>query len=272
MIAACDEKIFYAKMSSTALFTPDYSHLTGFLSHLTSDELKDILNNEEKCESMIKDLKQIKDIEAEREMLVASNKSISEYNLSKKSILEEQQAQVKETYQLAMDLKDSLYEKKAILEKSKSTQSNETLLALLQASTAEAEEEAEATIEAFLREDLSVDNFISTYIGQRTLAHLRRIKAEKMAGLLRDQGTSLAQTPPIRPQRLRKPPPIPTTNQPYYPAPAFPANQPYRPPVHPLTNYFNQPRPQNQPFAYAYPPTAYPQYPAAQNVYYPNYK
>lgn len=45
-------------------------------------------------------------------MLLTSNKSISEYNLSKQPILEEQRKQVEETRKIAIELKDSLLEKK----------------------------------------------------------------------------------------------------------------------------------------------------------------
>ncbi|GBO00254.1 hypothetical protein AVEN_145246-1 [Araneus ventricosus] len=94
------------------MFTPDYSHLTGLLQHLNDDELKELLNSEEKLKAIVSDLKQVHDIEAEREMLFAGNKSISEYNLSKKPIIEDYKRQLDETRNIAIELKDSLLEKK----------------------------------------------------------------------------------------------------------------------------------------------------------------
>ncbi|XP_035205363.1 vacuolar protein sorting-associated protein 37C-like [Stegodyphus dumicola] len=129
--------------STTSLFTPDYSHLTGLLKHLNADELKDILNNDEKSESMVHDLKQVKDIEAEKEMLLASNRSISEYNMSKKPIIEEHRNQLEETHKIALELRDSLLEKKKKIESCKQATSKETLLALLQTATLESDEKAE---------------------------------------------------------------------------------------------------------------------------------
>lgn len=41
------------------LFTPDYSHLTGLLKHLNTEELQSILNNDDKTNEIISDLKQV---------------------------------------------------------------------------------------------------------------------------------------------------------------------------------------------------------------------
>lgn len=43
-----------------SLFTPDYSHLTGLVQHLNSEELKSILNSEDKANELISDLKQVR--------------------------------------------------------------------------------------------------------------------------------------------------------------------------------------------------------------------
>ncbi|CAL1293494.1 unnamed protein product [Larinioides sclopetarius] len=196
---------------NSSLFSPDYSHLTGLLQHLNDDELKELLNNEEKMKALVSDLKQVHDIEAEREMLFASNKSISEYNLSKKPIIEDHKKQLDETRKIAIELKDSLLEKKKKIESYQENTSKETVLALLQAATLEKEEEAEAAVRTFLNNELSADDFLLKYLEVRKMAHLRRTKAEKMANLLQENGSRIP-TPPVRSQKLRKPPPPPTTN------------------------------------------------------------
>lgn len=231
-------KVHHKNMNST-LFTPDYSHLTGLLQHLNDDELKELLNNEGKIKALISDLKQVHDIEAEREMLFASNKSISEYNLSKQPILEEYRRQLRETQKIAIEIKDSLLEKKRKIESGQQNTSKETVLALLQAATSEKEEEAEAAVNAFLESEISVEEFLLKYLEMRKMAHLRRTKAEKMANLLQENGSNIP-TPPVRSQKLRKPPPPPTTATPY--RPPFPNAQsnvtvpirqaPQFPPIH----------------------------------------
>lgn len=38
---------------------PDYNPATGMLHHMTTDELKKLLNDDDRLESMIKDLQQV---------------------------------------------------------------------------------------------------------------------------------------------------------------------------------------------------------------------
>ena len=79
---------------------PDYPAALSSLQGMTSDQLKEILNrftsklnnldrikntgyfSEDKFEDFIKELPQMKALYGEKEMLLASNKSLAEYNLS----------------------------------------------------------------------------------------------------------------------------------------------------------------------------------------------
>lgn len=45
---------------SSMLYSPDYSHLTGLLKHLNDEELTELLNSDEKLNTIIYDLKQVK--------------------------------------------------------------------------------------------------------------------------------------------------------------------------------------------------------------------
>ncbi|KAG8195806.1 hypothetical protein JTE90_004809 [Oedothorax gibbosus] len=246
------------RIMSSSLFSPDYSHLTGLLEHLNDEELTELLNSDEKLNTIINDLKQVQDIESEREMLLASNKSISEYNLSKQPILEEHRKQVEETRKIAFELKDSLLEKKKKIESSQLSTSNETLLALLQAATSEKESEAEATVDMFLQNEISVDDFLPKYLEMRKVSHLRRIKAEKLTNILQENGSRVT-SPPTKPSRLRKPPAPPTSNSGGLP---YPTANPIPP-----SNAQNPSRPAPPPPVY----NVYPAYPGGYNPYQPGY-
>lgn len=219
---------------NSSLYTPDFSHLTGLLKHLNDDELKELLHNDEKLKTLINDVKQVRDVESEREMLLTSNKSISEYNLSKRPILEEQRKQVEETRNIALELKDSLLEKKRKLEANQQSTSKETILALLQAATSEKEEEAEAAVDTFLENELSVEDFLPKYLELRKVAHLRRIKAEKLTNILQENGSrNIAPPPRPKPRKPPTPPIIPNSQarmENNMPQPVRPAPGP--PPVH----------------------------------------
>lgn len=235
------------------IFTPDYTHLTGLLKHLNAEELTAILNNDEKANEIIGDLKQVKDIECEREMLLASNRSISEYNLSQKSVLEGTREDLETTYKRAVELKENLLSAKQNIESKANAQSNDTLLALLQAATSEIEEEAEATVDAFLKNGLSVEDFLEKYLELRKLAHMRRIKSEKLTTII--QGGGNTAITPDKPARHRKPPPPPVPNPPAHP---FPNYMPYPNPSHtnqniPIVPTRQAPRPPPAPPSQNYP-------------------
>uniref|UniRef100_A0A2L2YMB3 Vacuolar protein sorting-associated protein 37C n=1 Tax=Parasteatoda tepidariorum TaxID=114398 RepID=A0A2L2YMB3_PARTP len=259
---------------NSAMFTPDYSHLTGLLQQLNDEELKELLQNEGKLKNLVNDLKQVQDLEAEKEMLLASTKSISEYNLSRKPILDQHRLQVVETHEIALDLKNSFLEKKKKIESSEKAVSKDTLLALLEAATSEIDEEAEASVEFFLKNEISVEDFLEKYLELRKHAHLRRIKTDKLANIIRgDEGRNIS--PPIRPHKTRTAPspPLPypnantQSNSPYGPVRTAPP-VPSRPYQYPGNVYPPQPTAQPyQPFSYM--PSPYPGYsnPPPANLY-----
>ena len=49
--------------------------------------MQDILNNEDKFDQFIRELPQMKALQEEKEMLLTSNKSLAEYNLSQVSFI-----------------------------------------------------------------------------------------------------------------------------------------------------------------------------------------
>lgn len=141
-----------------------------------------------------------------------------------------------------------------------------------------------ATVQAFFKEDLSVEDFLEKYLELKKLAHLRRIKSEKLSLIIQGGGNGLPT--PEKPQRLRKPPapPVPSVTNPS----AFPYNSAYplygnndlalnipgRPTVSPSNPVGpNRPAPPAPPypnfnpyqsFANVRPPTGMPQNPMPQ--------
>lgn len=168
---------------------PDYNPATGMLHHMTTDELKKLLNDEDRLEAMIKDLQQVKNLEVERQMFLASNKSLAEYNLSQEPILENLKVQVQGQLEELKSYKQRVETKKKSLDELSNDMSLDTTLALLQTAAAEAEEESEAISESFLSGDIGVDTFLEDYLIKRKLAHLRRVKVEKMVELLNSQAS-----------------------------------------------------------------------------------
>jgi len=202
---------------------PDYPAALASLQSMTSDQLKEILNSDDKFDEFIQELPQMKALYNEKEMLLASNKSLAEYNLSQEPVLREAKEKLLEKYTEATRLSEEVKTLQHELERKSGNVKPDTLLALLQAANQEAEEESENLMESFLQTgDQQIEHFIEEYQERRKLAHMRRIKVDKMKELLLNRGTST-------PARHAPPPPMQYSNSPLpYPSQPY-ANMPMPP-------------------------------------------
>uniref|UniRef100_A0A8C8RFF5 VPS37B subunit of ESCRT-I n=1 Tax=Pelusios castaneus TaxID=367368 RepID=A0A8C8RFF5_9SAUR len=113
-------------------------------------------------------------------MTLASNRSLAEDNLLYQPKLDSRKANLTQKYQELQILFEAYQIKKTKLDKQSSNASLETLLALLQTEGAKIEEDTENMAEKFLDGEVSLDSFIDEYQSKRKLAHLRRVKIEKL--------------------------------------------------------------------------------------------
>lgn len=152
------------------------------IQHLTNDELKELLNSgtDEKYDELMDSPAQIRSLEAEREMLMASVRSLAEFNLARQTDYESDRSKLLTLVADSNKLKDEIQEKATkLLELSRKT-SLESTLAVVLAATAQAEEDSENIAKTFLGNELNYDTFVSQYCEKRKLAHLRRIKADRL--------------------------------------------------------------------------------------------
>jgi ESCRT-I complex subunit VPS37 len=164
---------------------PDYPAALGSLQHMDVDSLKEILNNEDKFDEFIQNLQQIKSLHEQKEVIMASNKSLAEYNLSQEPVVKEQKAKLLEKFQSASSLAEKVKGLKAEIDNKSGKMTPDSLLILLEAACSEAEEESEEMVETFMSsQDNSLDEFLNMYKDKRKLAHMRRIKIDKMRELL----------------------------------------------------------------------------------------
>ena len=87
---------------------PDYPAALSSLQHMDEDNLKEILNNEDKFDEFIQNLQQIKNLHEQKEIIMASNKSLAEYNLSQEPVVKEQKAKLLEKFQSASSLAEKV--------------------------------------------------------------------------------------------------------------------------------------------------------------------
>jgi len=166
---------------------PDYSNAVGLLQHLTLDELRRLLDDDSRLNEMIKDVPQVRSAEMEKEMLLASNKSLAEFNLSREPRLRQAKQRLVSTYEIATSVYSEVEQCQKELESLKCQTSVDTTLALLQTSAAQSEEESEELAEKLLEGGMNLDEFLEEFQSKRKIAHLRRIRVEKMTELMNRQ-------------------------------------------------------------------------------------
>lgn len=213
--------------------------MSALLQHLTVDELKELLNNNEKEEDMMKEDSRIKVLENTRDTLIASNKSLAEFNLAREPAYREARQALSEAHKAALEVKKEVEEKREQLNELSRQTSLDTTLALIQTAAAEADEESEVIAQQFLSNEIPVDVFLTQFIAKRKSAHSRRVKTEKLIEYIRNQqrshGGHLGMSPTSGPVR---PAPLPPTStggfqypsatgmpQPHLPFAAYPPYQ-----------------------------------------------
>ncbi|XP_021268303.1 vacuolar protein sorting-associated protein 37B [Numida meleagris] len=167
----------------------------GRLEGLSLQELSALLDDEERLQGMAHEMEEAQNVQHSKDMTLASNRSLAEGNLLYQPKLESLKATLTQKYQELQVLFEAYQIKKTKLDRQSSNASLETLLALLQTEGAKIEEDTENMAEKFLDGEIPLDSFIDEYQSKRKLAHLRRVKIEKLQEMVL-KGQRL---PPVQP-------------------------------------------------------------------------
>lgn len=143
-------------------------------------QLNELLEDDEKLNGMVKEMEEVQAVQLNKEMTLAGNRRLAEENLLQQPRLEELKEQLNHEYQKLQMVFEQYQMKKTRIDNQSSSASLEMLLALLQAEGAKIEEETENMAERFLDGEVSLDSFIDEYHTKRKLAHVRRVKIEKL--------------------------------------------------------------------------------------------
>ena len=111
---------------------PDFAAALATIQGWDKDRLQELLNDEDKFNSLIKGLSQIKSLHDEKEMLMASNRSLAEYNLSQEPVLKDLKTQLADKHREAMRTAEKVKNAKRELDEKSGSVEPDTLLALLQ--------------------------------------------------------------------------------------------------------------------------------------------
>ncbi|XP_059511048.1 vacuolar protein sorting-associated protein 37B-like isoform X2 [Stegostoma tigrinum] len=176
----------------------------------------------------------VRNIQPNKDMSLASNRSLAEQNLEYHPKLDCLKIQLIRKYQELQTLFEAYQMRKSKLDSQSGGTSLDILLALLQTEGAKIEEETEIMAQEFLDGEMPLDIFIEQYQNKRKLAHQRRVKIEKLQEIVL-KGPRLNQA--RLPQLLKQPEPV-QTNQNSYSAESntptvMPRRVPPPPPVQP---------------------------------------
>ncbi|KNC32801.1 hypothetical protein FF38_00244 [Lucilia cuprina] len=166
------------------------NQLQHSINPLSTDELKDLLNNDEKLDEKIDAVLEI--LKAQKDSLFTENRSKAERNIEKEPLIIELKGKVAELNEEGKQCCEAVQEKLALIKEKSGGVSQETALALLQTAAAESEENSEAIVKKFTDNEITVEAFLEEFLPARKVMHLRKLKAEKMQELMRHQ----AQTGP----------------------------------------------------------------------------
>ncbi|VIO97895.1 conserved hypothetical protein,hypothetical protein [Brugia malayi] len=185
------------------------------IKNMNYNQVGELLNNgaEKKIDDIIDNISQVRTLPTEREMGLVQNKSLAEWNLSQEPKIEEAKRQLRSTYEEAVKIKEEVMELKEKLNSLSEERSLDTSSALLQAAAQSADDESEAIADRYLRGDIEVDQFLKEFIEKKTLAHMRKIKSDKLLAILQQQQY------PQRPSSNFTSTPYPTKGGGLYPQP-----------------------------------------------------
>lgn len=158
------------------------------IAPLSSDDLKDLLNNDEKLDEKVDEVLEV--LKTHKDSILSQNREKAEYNIEKEPQIIGLRGKVNELLEEGKTLCDAVQEKLAEIKDKSGSVSQETALALLQTAAAQSEEESEGLIRKFTDNEIPVDGFLESFLVERKTMHLRKLKAEKMTELMRKQASS----------------------------------------------------------------------------------
>ncbi|CAO1407062.1 unnamed protein product [Diamesa tonsa] len=159
------------------------SSACGQLSYMSSDELREYLNDDDKLDEKVNEI--LKSLETEKDVIISENRSLAESNLEKEPQIIECRSRINDLSSSGKELCESVQEKLNEIKSKSNNMNSETVLALLQTSAAENEEESESFAKQLMDNNSSVEEFMDKFMTSRKIMHLRKLKSEKMQDLLR---------------------------------------------------------------------------------------
>ncbi|KAL0979180.1 hypothetical protein UPYG_G00181800 [Umbra pygmaea] len=228
------------------------------LSSYSMTQLNELLEDDDKLNKIVQEMEEMQEVQQTKEMTLASNRISAEQNLLMQPSLEEKKNQLTRSYISLQESFEAYQVHKSQLDHNSGNGSLDTLLALLQAEGAKIEEETENMADSFLDGDVTLDTFIDMYQSKRKLAHLRRVKIDKLREMVL-KGHRVPQVSNSQPEELSSRPSSCTDANNQSEHRPSPVPQPRRAPPPPPSQ--QPPAVVSQPAVFSYPTIPYPPIP-----------
>ncbi|NWR95470.1 VP37C protein, partial [Furnarius figulus] len=202
------------------------------LRNRTLQQLQELQEDSQEIQRLALESSEVQELQLEREMALASNRSLAERNLELREPLESGRSRLSQKYLELRELAGKCRQHREKLEEFSAALKPRALLELLQVESQKVEEESEEMAEKFLEGAVPLETFLEQFAGLRRLSHLRRVRVEKLQEMVRkaegsQQSARDSQPPPAPPAPADPSQPFPPGSAPfplpYSPAPVLPA-------------------------------------------------
>ncbi|KAM4620262.1 vacuolar protein sorting-associated protein 37D [Polymixia lowei] len=147
---------------------------------LSTSELRELLQNEDKMDQIIRLDEKFQELQLDRETLLTSNRSLAEESLARRPRLNNGKLQLAGKYRELSNLTTACWEKQSQLEAHVQKHSLQTAQNLLQEEVARAEEHSEELLEKFMEGNATLEEFLDSFQSSRKAYHIRRAQVEKV--------------------------------------------------------------------------------------------
>ncbi|KAH8311429.1 hypothetical protein KR044_006274 [Drosophila immigrans] len=173
------------------------NQLQSSLFPMSSDQLKELLNNDDKLDDKVDEV--LDSLKTQKVRVFEENRSRAEKNIEKEPQIIELRSKLAELTEEGRTSCAAVQELLTQIKEKSGGVNQETALALLQTSASESEEQTEECVKKFTENEINVETFLDEFLSSRRTMHLRKLKAEKMQELIRKQGQRSSNIPPGMP-------------------------------------------------------------------------
>lgn len=150
--------------------------------NLSTDELKELLNDDERLDERINGV--LKSLKREKQVAILQNREIAEGNLNKEPETIERKTRIDTLTERGQSLYTSIQDLLNELKLREGEKTPHTTLALLQVAAAQCEEKSKDIAFKLQSAEITIDEYLEQFNMERKLMHFRNLKIKRMREIL----------------------------------------------------------------------------------------